>query len=67
MRTASTVVRVYAGPLYISVVTLAGLLSALLGDGVWDAISWLLLGAPIGLILFYLGRSKANPASTNSS
>jgi hypothetical protein len=57
MKTGSLKV-VYKVPFVLSVLTCAGLLSALLGDGLWDAISWVLLLAPLLLLSFFLYRSK---------
>jgi hypothetical protein len=33
-------------PVLIGILCAAGLFSALLGDGMWDAVSWLGLGIP---------------------
>ena len=33
-------------PILLALLTAAGLASALVGDGLWDAISWLALGWP---------------------
>ncbi|AKJ97241.1 MULTISPECIES: hypothetical protein [Pseudomonas] len=38
--------RVFGLPMGIGVLCAAGLFSALLGDGLWDAVSWLGLGVP---------------------
>ncbi|KPA87412.1 MULTISPECIES: hypothetical protein [Pseudomonas] len=38
--------KVFAIPLLIAVLTAAGLFTALLGDGLWDTLSWLGLGVP---------------------
>lgn len=40
----STFWKVFAAPTAIAVLTLAGLFAALLGDGAWDAVSWLAMG-----------------------
>jgi hypothetical protein len=40
----STFWKVFAAPTAIAVLTLAGLFAALLGDGAWDALSWLAMG-----------------------
>lgn len=56
--TTSTVKTVYRIPLSLSIITTAGLLSALLGDGIWDAFSWMLLTVPLFLVGFLLCRSK---------
>jgi hypothetical protein len=43
--------KVFATPTVIALLTAAGLFAALLGDGVWDGLSWGGLGIPavIGL------------------
>ena len=33
-------------PIVLGVLTLVGLLSGLMGDGAWDAVSWIGLGVP---------------------
>ncbi len=43
--------RIYGWPAVLGVITLGGLLFALLGDGLWDEISWLLLAVPLLIIL----------------
>jgi hypothetical protein len=50
--------RVWAGPLALAAATLVGLLSALLGDDVWDALSWLALAAPVVLIVWKIARAR---------
>ena len=50
--------RIFRWPLLIAIVTLVGLLSALIGDGVYDALSWLLLGALI-VVMTVLWRRAA--------
>jgi hypothetical protein len=49
---------VYKVPGMIGVITIAGLLFALLGDGIWDITSWLLLSLPILLLVILLLRPK---------
>ncbi|WXL26338.1 hypothetical protein WG219_02290 [Ectopseudomonas mendocina] len=46
----------FALPLMISILSAAGLLSALLGEGWWDAVAWLGLGIPAALGVFPLLR-----------
>ena len=43
--------KVFTIPTGIAVLSAAGLFAALLGDGVWDALSWLGLGIPAALAL----------------
>ena len=38
--------KVFALPTVIGLFSAAGLFAALLGDGIWDALSWLGLGIP---------------------
>lgn len=59
MKRAFTQWETYRGPFLLGAVTLVGLLSALLGDGVWDTCSWLLLAVPIIFIAGCLLRPGA--------
>ncbi|ERS13010.1 hypothetical protein Q668_16385 [Alcanivorax sp. PN-3] len=38
-------------PFWIGVISAVGLVSALLADGVWDALSWLCLAVPVIIAL----------------
>jgi hypothetical protein len=42
--------RVFAVPMLLGALTAVGLLAALIGDGIWDAVSWLALGVPCAVI-----------------
>ncbi|MEF7617065.1 hypothetical protein V4F39_24340 [Aquincola sp. MAHUQ-54] len=44
---------VWRAPVTIGVLSAVGLVSALLGDGAWDAVSWLGLGLPTAVCLWY--------------
>ncbi len=39
--------RVFGVPLLLAVATVIGLVSALLADGIWDALSWITLALPM--------------------
>jgi hypothetical protein len=39
--------RIFAVPFALGVVSAAGLVFALVGDGLWDALGWLGLGIPL--------------------
>jgi len=41
----------------LSIVSAVGLISALLGDGIWDALSWVALTAPIAAVLWSVVRA----------
>jgi len=43
--------RVFRWPAGLALLTLGGLLSALLGDGLWDALGWAALAPALGLCL----------------
>ncbi|MEB0048056.1 MULTISPECIES: hypothetical protein [unclassified Pseudomonas] len=43
--------KVFTLPTVIALFSAAGLFSALLGDGMWDALSWLGLGIPAAVAL----------------
>lgn len=49
--------QIFLAPAVISVVIAFGLVSALLGDGIWDQASWLALAVPLAVIAYYVGRS----------
>lgn len=43
--------QVFAIPLVLQILTIVGLVSALLGDGLWDAVSWAALSVlPLVLV-----------------
>ncbi|MET0321415.1 MAG: hypothetical protein ABW069_11900 [Duganella sp.] len=46
--------RLWGGPILMAVLTAIGLMSALLGDGVWDIVSAVTLGIPV-LACAYFG------------
>ena len=51
---------VWRWPLVLAVLTLFGLLSALLGEGgVWWVLSWLALAAPLLVIVCCVAKSKS--------
>jgi hypothetical protein len=43
-------------PILLGLFSVAGLLSALIGDGVWDALSWAALGIPTAIGIWYALR-----------
>ena len=47
---ANSLSRIYGWPLVLQVLTLIGLVAALIGDGIWDAVSWAAL-APLPLVI----------------
>ena len=45
-------------PGIIAVLSGAGLVSALLGDDIWDAVSWLTLSVPLAVVAWCLWRRR---------
>jgi hypothetical protein len=59
MMPASTHRKVWGVPSVLAALTLAGLLSALLGeDPVWKALAWTCLSAPVAVGLWFAWRRK---------
>ncbi|WP_420969047.1 hypothetical protein [Bradyrhizobium sp. B120] len=52
--------QIFAVPLVIAIVSTVGLISALVGDGWWDAVSWVALGLPVLLYLLFIWRRRPN-------
>jgi len=45
--------RMWGAPILLAILTIIGLLSALLGDGIWDALSAVALGVPVLCCAWY--------------
>lgn len=50
--------KVYGPEAILATVTFCGLLSALLGDGIWDTVSWCALTIPLAVIVWKYVQSK---------
>ncbi|WP_244487234.1 hypothetical protein [Afipia sp. Root123D2] len=50
--------QIFAAPAVIGGLSVVGLISALVGDGVWDGLSWLTLGVPVALCAFFTLRPR---------
>lgn len=48
--------QIWAMPVLLAVLTVIGLLAALFGDGVWDLVSSVTLGAPVAVGAWYALR-----------
>ncbi|ULA62188.1 MAG: hypothetical protein LZF86_10047 [Nitrospira sp.] len=57
MNRALSARQIWGMPVAVAVTSAIGLISALLDDGVWDALSWITLSAPILLSAWY-GRRR---------
>jgi hypothetical protein len=56
VRSHRTLGQIFAVPIVVGALSIVGLLAALIGDGWWDAVSWLSLTLPILLYLFFVAR-----------
>jgi hypothetical protein len=53
--------QVFAVPIVLGVLSAVGLVAALLGDNVWDAVSWLTLGLPcVVMAWFWFGAGRTS-------
>jgi hypothetical protein len=57
-REAGSLRRIFGIPLVLGVLSLVGLVAALLGDGVWDAVSWVALGTPLVVSVWAVMRDN---------
>jgi hypothetical protein len=48
-------VRVWPVPIALGILTCVGLVAALVADGIWDAVSWIGLGIPVMVALWFSG------------
>lgn len=48
--------QIFAIPALLGVLSIIGLVSALVGDGVWDGVSWVTLAIPILLCGYFFLR-----------
>jgi hypothetical protein len=54
-----TALQVFAVPIVLGVLSAIGLVAALLGDDVWDYVSWLALGIPcVVMAWFWFGAGR---------
>lgn len=50
--------KIWGIPVIIGICSAFGLVSALTGDGMFDYLSWLTLGLPVVVTVFYLLKTK---------
>jgi FtsH-binding integral membrane protein len=55
-----TLWQIFAAPLAVAIITAAGLVAALMGDGIWDALSWIALGIPLATLAVFIFLSWRN-------
>ena len=50
----SNFLHVFGMPIIVAIVSVFGLVSALLGTGIWDALSWITLAVPTLVIIYFV-------------
>jgi hypothetical protein len=51
--------QMFAVPAALALLSAVGLVSALVGDGAWDALSWLTLAVPAAVPVYYMARGRS--------
>ncbi len=54
----SVFMHVFGKPILLALISMAGLVTALVGDGVWDVVSWITLGFIVAVTLWYVWFAK---------
>ncbi|MDR2679097.1 MAG: hypothetical protein LBB51_06635 [Zoogloeaceae bacterium] len=47
--------RIFRWPILLGLSSAIGLISALVGDGVWDVLSWITLLVPVAVVAWFMG------------
>jgi hypothetical protein len=50
--------QIFLFPAMIAVIVAFGLVSALLGDGIWDTTSWIALAVPLAVTAFFVCKKR---------
>jgi hypothetical protein len=62
MKTSFSFRKVYGTASMLAAITAIGLILALFGDGMWDAISWVALAIPLSVIAWELAVGRLRPS-----
>lgn len=63
MRADTSLTRIFGIPALVGVVSLVGLVSALFGDGGWDAAAWVGLAVPVAAVAWAYVCRRVIPGS----
>ena len=58
-RSRQTVGQILLIPVVLAVLSAGGLIFALVEDGIWDALSWVVLSIPIALLVICILRGRS--------
>ncbi|HTJ02764.1 MAG TPA: hypothetical protein VL492_08215 [Methylovirgula sp.] len=50
----------FGAPIVLGILVFAGLASGVLGDGIWDVLSWIALAIPLSVIAVYVLRPSGS-------
>ena len=50
--------QMFSVPAVLALLSAVGLIAALVGDGAWDALSWLTLAAPAAVPVYFIARGR---------
>ncbi|HKX30400.1 MAG TPA: hypothetical protein VJ302_22100 [Blastocatellia bacterium] len=59
MSTPLTKTQIWGAPIMLGALSAVGLMAALLADGLWDAVSWAALAAPVLVCLRCIWRKQS--------
>jgi uncharacterized membrane protein YuzA (DUF378 family) len=59
MSTNNSFIKLWGTPVLLGILSLAGLIAALVGDGIWDIVSWIALGIPVIVMIKYYFKPSA--------
>ncbi|TZF84101.1 hypothetical protein FW774_11720 [Pedobacter sp. BS3] len=65
MKTENLFLKVWGIPVILAILSIFGLLSALIGDNFWDVLSWVTLGIPVAVMAWFLIKKKGNRVKGN--
>lgn len=57
----SVFLHVFGRPMILALVSMAGLIAALVGDGLLDVVSWIALGYIVAVTVWYVWIAKETP------
>jgi len=58
MKNNNTSLQLWFAPALIGLISLGGLVNALVFDGWGDTLSWILLGIPLAIICFFIQKAR---------
>lgn len=57
----SVFLHVFGRPMILALISMAGLIAALVGDGLLDVVSWIALGYIVAVTVWYVWIAKETP------